>query len=111
MNKSPEDFHATSVVAQSKKDRVHVLGRELCLKNKLVSKTLIILQLNINGISTNEARIKLDQVLNLAETHGIKIIALQETKLKISTSLKISPGYQRYQKRETTKHPLSVPST
>ncbi|GFS87587.1 hypothetical protein NPIL_463021 [Nephila pilipes] len=64
MNKSHKVFHAASVVAQSKKDRVPSLGRVPYPKNKLQSpKTLKIPQLNINGISTNGARIKLDQGL------------------------------------------------
>ncbi|GIY28978.1 hypothetical protein CDAR_79131 [Caerostris darwini] len=36
--------------------------------------------------------VKLDQVLELAHSHGVQIIALQETKLSNSTSLKIK-GY------------------
>ncbi|GFT57870.1 hypothetical protein NPIL_7391 [Nephila pilipes] len=93
MNKSPEDFHDASLVAQSKKDLIPGLGRGPCPKNKLQSpKALKILQLNINGISTNGAIIKLDQILDLAETHRVQIIALQEIELKTSTSLKIK-GY------------------
>ncbi|CAL1300065.1 unnamed protein product [Larinioides sclopetarius] len=46
---------------------------------------------NINGISTSATRIKLDQILELALTEGVQIIALQETKLKLRISLKSLP--------------------
>ncbi|GFX68027.1 hypothetical protein TNCV_921281 [Trichonephila clavipes] len=51
-----------------------------------------IIQFNIDGISTSASRIKLDQALELALTEGAQIIALQETKLRTFTSLKIK-GY------------------
>ncbi|GFY39611.1 hypothetical protein TNIN_116041 [Trichonephila inaurata madagascariensis] len=50
------------------------------------------IQFKINGFSTSATRIKLDQVLELELTKGAQIIALQETKLKTITSLKIK-GY------------------
>ncbi|GBM07648.1 hypothetical protein AVEN_228151-1 [Araneus ventricosus] len=96
MSNSPLDIHAASVVAQSKKDRVPGLGRGPGLKNKLESpNTLKILQFHINGISTCAAKIKPDQILKLAEGQGVQIIALQETKLKINSTLKIK-GYHIY---------------
>ncbi|GFY77571.1 hypothetical protein TNIN_300821 [Trichonephila inaurata madagascariensis] len=42
-----------------------------------------------------EFRFKLDQVLELAENYGVKIIVLQETKLKSDTHLKVK-GYDIY---------------
>ncbi|GBN96074.1 hypothetical protein AVEN_204637-1 [Araneus ventricosus] len=90
MSDSPLDIHAVSVVAQAKKDCVPGLGRGLGSKNKLQSpNTLKILQFNINGISTCAAKIK------LAEGQDVQIIALQETKLKINSTLKIK-GYHIY---------------
>ncbi|GIY22810.1 RNA-directed DNA polymerase from mobile element jockey [Caerostris darwini] len=93
MKTTYHSLHAAPVVAQLKKDRGPGLGRGPCSKNVLQSpKSLKILQLNINGNATNASRVKLDQVLELAHSHGVQIIALQETKLSNSTSLKIK-GY------------------
>ncbi|GFV54783.1 hypothetical protein TNCV_33031 [Trichonephila clavipes] len=47
---------------------------------------------NINGISTYASRIKLDTILDIAESLEVQIIALQETKLKEHVTLKIK-GY------------------
>ncbi|GFX32102.1 hypothetical protein TNCV_4099511 [Trichonephila clavipes] len=93
MNSIPSIANAGSVVTQSKKDRVPGLGRGPGSINNLRSpNSLKIKQFNINGISTSATRIKLDQVLELALTEGAQISALQETKLKTFTSLKIK-GY------------------
>lgn len=98
MNSSLRVSHAASIVAQSKKDRAPGLGRGPGPKNKLQSpkhNSLKLIQININGITTNSARIKLDQVLDLAEIYGVQIIVLQETKLRSDTHLKIK-GYDIY---------------
>ncbi|GFY18064.1 hypothetical protein TNCV_3385551 [Trichonephila clavipes] len=90
MNNTPSDANAASVVMLSKKARVRGLGRRPGSVNNLRSpNTLNIVQFNINEISTSANMIKLDQVLELALTEGAQIIALQETKLKTNTSLKI----------------------
>ncbi|GFY22002.1 hypothetical protein TNCV_3296461 [Trichonephila clavipes] len=47
---------------------------------------------NINRISTYASRIKLDAILDIAESLEVQIIALQETKLKEGVKLKIR-GY------------------
>ncbi|GFX03226.1 hypothetical protein TNCV_1701101 [Trichonephila clavipes] len=93
MNSTPSITNAATVVAQLKKDRVPGFGRGPGSINYLRSpSSLKIIQFNINGISTNVSRIKLDQVLELALIEGAHIIAVQETKLKTLTSLKIK-GY------------------
>ncbi|GFW12585.1 hypothetical protein TNCV_818371 [Trichonephila clavipes] len=98
MNSTPSITNAASVVAQSKKDRDPGLGRWPGSINNLRSpNSLKIIQFNINGISTSASRIKLDQVLELALTEGAQIIALQKTKLKTFTSLKIK-GYNMFRK-------------
>ncbi|GFV98638.1 putative RNA-directed DNA polymerase from transposon BS [Trichonephila clavipes] len=90
MNSTLFIANAASVVTQSKKDRVPGLGRGPdSINNLRFPNSLKIIQFNINGISTSATRIKLDQVLELALTEGAQIIALQETKLKTFTSLKI----------------------
>ncbi|GFY54818.1 hypothetical protein TNIN_10901 [Trichonephila inaurata madagascariensis] len=86
MNSTPSIANAASVATQSKKDHITGLGRGPVSINNLQSpNSLKIIQFNINGIST---RI----ILELALTEGAQIIALQETKLKTITSLKIK-GY------------------
>ena len=93
MNNSPYFNHIASVVVQPKKDYVPGLGRGPGPKIKLQSrKSLKILQVNINGITNQSSRVKLNQTLGLDEFHKVQIIASKETKLKINTSLKI-PGY------------------
>ncbi|GBN07970.1 Retrovirus-related Pol polyprotein from transposon 17.6, partial [Araneus ventricosus] len=54
-----------------------------------VDKTLKILQCNINGISFQASRVKLYQLLDLAERLSAQIVALQETKLRKTTLLKV----------------------
>ncbi|GFV90942.1 uncharacterized protein TNCV_1248311 [Trichonephila clavipes] len=44
---------------------------------------------NINGLTSPATRIKLDQLLEIALKQDVKVIAVQETKLKESTSLKV----------------------
>ncbi|GBM82760.1 hypothetical protein AVEN_272317-1 [Araneus ventricosus] len=87
---------AASSVAQINQGRVPGLGRGPGSKNILqsprVDKTLKILQCNINGISSQASRIKLDQLLDLAERLSAQIAALQETKLRKTTPLK-ARGY------------------
>ncbi|GFX16875.1 hypothetical protein TNCV_2518531 [Trichonephila clavipes] len=89
MNKSTIVFHAASIVTQSKKDRAPGLGGGPGSKNLSQSpkplSSLNLLQININGITTTTARFKLDQVLELAENYGVKIIVLQESKVKSDT--------------------------
>ncbi|GFV52121.1 hypothetical protein TNCV_1093381 [Trichonephila clavipes] len=94
MSKSLIVFHAVSIVAQSKNDRAPVLGRGPGLKHLLQSpKHLSSLKLlQIKGITSTTARFKSDQVLELAENHSVKIIVLQESKLKSDTHLKVK-GY------------------
>ncbi|GFY27229.1 probable RNA-directed DNA polymerase from transposon BS [Trichonephila clavipes] len=69
------------------------LGRGLQVKSKIRSPhsthTLKILQCNINGLTSPATRIKLDQLLEIALKQDVKVIAVQETKLKESTSLKV----------------------
>ncbi|GFR12706.1 hypothetical protein TNCT_265461 [Trichonephila clavata] len=48
-----------------------------------------ILQCNINGLCTSATRVKLDQLLDLANRHQAHIIAIQETKLKPTYNLKL----------------------
>ncbi|GFY35460.1 hypothetical protein TNCV_195531 [Trichonephila clavipes] len=92
---SLSEIHAALAVALSQKGRDPGLGRP-GLKNLLQSPSFLkILQFNINGMSTSATRLKLDQVLDLADVHGAQIIALQESDLKDSTSLKIL-GYNIY---------------
>ncbi|GFY68364.1 hypothetical protein TNIN_122581, partial [Trichonephila inaurata madagascariensis] len=57
--------------------------------------SLKLLQININGVTSTTARFKLDHVLELAENYGVKIIVLQESKLKSDTHLKVK-GYDIY---------------
>ncbi|GFS69875.1 hypothetical protein TNCV_3101791 [Trichonephila clavipes] len=93
MNSIPSIANASSVVVQSNKDRVPGLGRGPgSISNLRSPNSLTIKQFNINGISTSATQIKLDQVLELGLTEGAQIIALQETKLKTFTFLKIK-GY------------------
>ncbi|GFW89384.1 hypothetical protein TNCV_3966741 [Trichonephila clavipes] len=49
--------------------------------SKRSSKYPRLLQCNINGLSTVATRIKLDQILEIADRLHVEIIALQETKL------------------------------
>ncbi|XP_054706435.1 uncharacterized protein LOC129216258 [Uloborus diversus] len=64
-------------------------------------RPLRILQCNINGLGTAATRIKLDQLLELAETKEIQIIALQETKLKETSKLKVK-GYNVFRSDRKT---------
>ncbi|GBO09475.1 hypothetical protein AVEN_137417-1 [Araneus ventricosus] len=86
------NLDAASSVAQINQGCVPGLGRGPGSKNILqsprVDKTLKILQCNINGISTQALRVKLDQLLDLAERLSAQIVALQETKLRKTTLLK-----------------------
>ncbi|GFT63922.1 RNA-directed DNA polymerase from mobile element jockey [Trichonephila clavipes] len=82
------NFHAASSVAQVNQGRSQDLSRRPCLINMLQSpqskrssKYLRLLQCNINGLSTVATRIKLDQILEIADRLHVEIIALQETKL------------------------------
>ncbi|GBM54934.1 hypothetical protein AVEN_77837-1 [Araneus ventricosus] len=90
------NLDAASSVAQINQGRVPGLGRGPGSKNILqsprVDKTLKILQCNINGISSQASRVKLDQLLDLAERLSTQIVALQETKLRKTTPLKVR-GY------------------
>ncbi|GFW76939.1 RNA-directed DNA polymerase from mobile element jockey [Trichonephila clavipes] len=82
------DVHTASSVAQVNQGRAQDLVRGSCVINMLqapqskrYSKYLRLLQCNINGLSTVVTRIKLDQILKIAERLHLEIIALQETKL------------------------------
>lgn len=59
------------------------------------------MQCNINGLSTYATRIKLDALLDLAETLEVQIIALQETKLKEHVKLKIKDYHILRSDRQT----------
>ncbi|GBO14335.1 RNA-directed DNA polymerase from mobile element jockey [Araneus ventricosus] len=99
MNQSHSDTYTASSVAQDNQGRVQDLGRGSCPINRLQSptsrdrlKNLRILQCNINGISLTASRIKLDQILELADAHQVSVSALQETKLQAKHLLKVK-GY------------------
>ncbi|UYV84660.1 hypothetical protein LAZ67_X003006 [Cordylochernes scorpioides] len=87
--KSPH--YAASAVAQNNQGRVWSLGRGPHSKNSLQSPNakLNVLQCNINGISTSKSKVKLDEILSLADSKGANIICLQETKLKPNHLFKV----------------------
>ncbi|UYV74731.1 hypothetical protein LAZ67_12000736 [Cordylochernes scorpioides] len=76
--RSDVDLHAASPVAQNKQGRVQ----------DLASKQLSILQCNINGLCSTATKIKLEEIMEIAEKQKIQIIALQETKLNEKYNLK-----------------------
>ncbi|UYV80888.1 hypothetical protein LAZ67_19002107 [Cordylochernes scorpioides] len=76
--RSDVDLHAASPVAQNKQGRVQ----------DLASKQLSILQCNINGLRSTATKIKLEEIMEIAEKQKIQIIALQETKLNEKYNLK-----------------------
>ncbi|UYV68682.1 hypothetical protein LAZ67_6000429 [Cordylochernes scorpioides] len=76
--RSDVDLHAASPVAQNKQGRVQ----------DLASKQLRILQCNINGLCSTATKIKLEEIMEIAEKQKIQIIALQETKLNEKYNLK-----------------------
>ncbi|UYV74168.1 hypothetical protein LAZ67_11002289 [Cordylochernes scorpioides] len=76
--RSDVDLHAASPVAQNKQGR----GQDLA------SKQLRILQCNINGLCSTATKIKLEEIMEIAEKQKIQIIALQETKLNEKYNLK-----------------------
>ncbi|GFX80879.1 hypothetical protein TNCV_1908721 [Trichonephila clavipes] len=88
--------HAASLVTQNNQKCAEGLGRGPSSKNLQRSpakyRSLKIIHCNINGISTYASRIKLDAILDIAESLEVQIIALQETKLKEHAKLKIK-GY------------------
>ncbi|KAF8766539.1 putative RNA-directed DNA polymerase like protein [Argiope bruennichi] len=106
MNRLTNDLNPASSVAQSNQGRVRGLGRGPRPISKPQSpfslKTLKILQCNINGLTTLATTAKLDQLLKFAELNNVQVIALQETKLKVTSSLKIR-GYNIFRKDRTTK--------
>ncbi|GFX29345.1 RNA-directed DNA polymerase from mobile element jockey [Trichonephila clavipes] len=82
------DSHSASSVAQVNQGRAQDLSRGPCVLNilqspqsKISSKYLRLLQCNINGLSTVATRIKLEQILEIADKLHVEIIALLETKL------------------------------
>ncbi|GFW63434.1 hypothetical protein TNCV_401001 [Trichonephila clavipes] len=85
--------HAASLVTQNNQVCAEGLGRGPSSKNLQRSpakyRSLKIIHCNINGISTYASRIKLDAILDIAESLEVQIIALQETKLKEHAKLKI----------------------
>ncbi|GFW25107.1 probable RNA-directed DNA polymerase from transposon BS [Trichonephila clavipes] len=88
--------HAASLVMQNNQKCAEGLGRGPSSKNLQRSpakyRSLKIIHCNINGILTYGSRIKLDAILDIAESLEVQIIALQETKLKEHAKLKIK-GY------------------
>ncbi|UYV62653.1 hypothetical protein LAZ67_2001432, partial [Cordylochernes scorpioides] len=95
--RSEVDLHAASPVAQNKQGRVQDLGRGFCpisiiqspqTSNFAASKQLRILQCNINGLCSTATKIKLEEIMEIAEKQKIQIIALQETKLNEKYNLK-----------------------
>ncbi|GFT18596.1 uncharacterized protein TNCV_794601 [Trichonephila clavipes] len=88
-----QNFDAASPVTQINQGRACDLGRGLQVKSKVRSPhsthNLKILQCNINGLTSPATRIKLDQLLEIALKQDVKVIAVQETKLKESTALKV----------------------
>ncbi|GFV14205.1 hypothetical protein TNCV_1934211 [Trichonephila clavipes] len=97
--------HAASLVVQNNQECAESLGRGPSSKNLQRSpakyRSLKIMHCNINGISTYASRIKLDAILDIAESLEVQIIALQETKLKEHVKIKIK-GYNiiRYDRQE-----------
>ncbi|GFV16835.1 probable RNA-directed DNA polymerase from transposon BS [Trichonephila clavipes] len=85
--------HAASLVTQNNQECAEGLGRGPSSKNLQRSpakyRSLKIIHCNINVISTYASRIKLDAILDIAESLEVQIIALQETKLKEHAKLKI----------------------
>ncbi|GFR08475.1 RNA-directed DNA polymerase from mobile element jockey [Trichonephila clavata] len=82
------DFHTASSVAQVNQGREQDLDRGPCGLNmlqsplrKISSKYVRLLQCNINGLSIEATRIRLDQILEIADKLHVEILALQETKL------------------------------
>ncbi|GFW96239.1 hypothetical protein TNCV_572101 [Trichonephila clavipes] len=70
------------------------IERGLRPKSKLQSphskiNSLRILQANMKGLSTYAMKVKLDRLLELADTHNAQIISMQETKLKEQIKLNI----------------------
>ncbi|UYV81433.1 hypothetical protein LAZ67_20001180, partial [Cordylochernes scorpioides] len=95
--RSDVDLHAASPVAQNKQGRVQDLGRGFCpisiiqspqTSHSATSKQLSILQCNINGLCSTATKIKLEEIMEIAEKQKIQIIALQETKLNKKYNLK-----------------------
>ncbi|GFV62067.1 hypothetical protein TNCV_4108701 [Trichonephila clavipes] len=88
-----QNFDAASPVTQINQGRACDLGRELQVKSKIRSPhsthNLKILQCNINGLTSSATRIKLDHLLEIALKQDVKVIAVQETKLKEITALKV----------------------
>ncbi|GFX46672.1 hypothetical protein TNCV_4038231 [Trichonephila clavipes] len=88
--------HVASLVVQNNQECTEGLGRGPSSKNLQRSpakyRSFKIIHCNINGISTYASRIKLDAILDIAESLEVQIIALQETKLKEHVKLKIK-GY------------------
>ncbi|GFW38822.1 uncharacterized protein TNCV_3881891 [Trichonephila clavipes] len=88
-----QNFDAASPITQINQGRACDLGRGLQMKSKIWSPhsthNLKILQCNINGLTSPATRIKLDQLLEIALKQDVKVIAVQETKLKESTALKV----------------------
>ncbi|GFR12760.1 hypothetical protein TNCT_546801 [Trichonephila clavata] len=52
-------------------------------------KSIKLIQCNGNSLSTPTMKVKLDQLLDLADKHGVQIITLKETKLKEHFFLKV----------------------
>ncbi|GFU25490.1 uncharacterized protein TNCV_3620951 [Trichonephila clavipes] len=48
-----------------------------------------VIKCNINGLSTPATRTKLEQLIDIADSNGVQIVALQETKLSEHTNIKL----------------------
>ncbi|GIX86096.1 hypothetical protein CDAR_613371 [Caerostris darwini] len=94
MNPSSSSVHTASPIAQDSQGLGRGLGRAprstSILRSSILHKgSLGILQCNINGLTTPAMRKKLNQLIEIADTHGVQIIAPQETKLREHTNLKL----------------------
>ncbi|GFT38712.1 hypothetical protein NPIL_431471 [Nephila pilipes] len=93
MNSLTLNLDAALSIPQINQGRARSLGRGPCSPNQLQSpQALKILQCSINGSSTLATRSKLEQLLEIADMNKVHVIAIQETKLKETTALKIR-GY------------------
>ncbi|GFX17340.1 probable RNA-directed DNA polymerase from transposon BS [Trichonephila clavipes] len=81
-------FHITSCIP-AREDSIGGLQVKSKIRSPHSTHNLKILQCNINGLTSPATRIKLDQLLEIALKQDVKVIAVQETKLKESTALKV----------------------
>ncbi|UYV83389.1 hypothetical protein LAZ67_23000849 [Cordylochernes scorpioides] len=67
---------------------LHLTAAQIPSRIILLPKQLSILQCNINGLCSTATKIKLEEIMEIAEKQKIQIIALQETKLNEKYNLK-----------------------